>query len=168
MGVIMKREMRETRVGQGRRVFFGSTLTRYVRHHGVFEEEADYWLQVLTHWEDVTRSRHPDNIQGMTLSTAQCHAMNDSIIENMYAMQRLHGQDFKEPVNDDVPTPEPEPHVEPTSGEEDEVAVQESEHENDDGDSDHVPTGNEDEKDDDDQSVGTARDANYIASEDDE
>ncbi|KAJ8530980.1 hypothetical protein K7X08_025711 [Anisodus acutangulus] len=112
MGSLMKREMREAHVGQGCRFFFCSTLTRYLRHHGVFEEEADYRLPMLTLWEDVTQSRHLDD-----------------------------GEAFAEPVDNDVPTPEPEPHMEPASNEDAEAAAQDSESDSDDGDSDHVPTG---------------------------
>ncbi|KAK4341200.1 hypothetical protein RND71_039701 [Anisodus tanguticus] len=97
----------------GRRFFFCSILTRYLRHHGVFEEEAGYRLPVLTLWEDVTQSRHLDDVH----------------------------EAFAELVDNDMPTPEAEPHVEPASDEEAEATAQDFESDSDDGDSDHAPTG---------------------------
>ncbi|KAK4361752.1 hypothetical protein RND71_016993 [Anisodus tanguticus] len=181
MGVLMKKEMSNACVGKDHWFFFGSTLTHYLRHHEVFEEEADYRLQVSTSCEHVTRSRHPDDIHGMTLSTAQCHAMNDSITSNIYAMQRLqltlgataatheHLQtlmsDSHSPHDDYVPTPELEPHEELANEEEAETAAQSSESDSDDGDSNHAPTGSDDEEqDDDNQSAAHDRDNEMLKS----
>ncbi|KAJ8562361.1 hypothetical protein K7X08_011652 [Anisodus acutangulus] len=74
----------------------------------------------------------------------------------------------RESIDDDRTTPEQEPHVDTASEKEAEVAAQESECDSDDGNSDHAPTGRNDEDDDDDQSAGTAGDADYLTSEDNE
>ncbi|KAJ8574018.1 hypothetical protein K7X08_010529 [Anisodus acutangulus] len=90
VGVVMKREMKEARMGQGHWFFFGSTLTHYLRYQGVFEEDADVRMPMPTPWEDITRLRHLNDVQGMTFSTTQRHAMIDSIMMNMYVMKCLH------------------------------------------------------------------------------
>ncbi|KAJ8548948.1 hypothetical protein K7X08_030914 [Anisodus acutangulus] len=105
--------MSEARMGKGHWFFIGSTLTPYLRHHEVFEEETDYRLQLTL---------------GATTATLEHLVEIDERFPLSYYATILckQGEAFSEPLDDDMPKSEPEPHEEPASEEEAEAAAQAS------------------------------------------
>ncbi|KAH0685764.1 hypothetical protein KY284_016317 [Solanum tuberosum] len=89
VGAVLKLVMRKARLHRGRRYAFGGLINNLCRRAGVPEESVDYMAPLLTTPLDVTKTKEPENMYGLILTTIERNIRDDMITARMFGFEML-------------------------------------------------------------------------------
>lgn len=92
VAAVLKSTMRKAKVHQGRRYAFSGLIMRLCLRARVPEENLDYMAPLFKVPVDMTKTKGPDLVHGITLTTTECNRRYEMIMAHIYGLEMLDPQ----------------------------------------------------------------------------